>query len=59
MEEDVDAWRSAAIIMAVLSLTIFLVQRFVVEVLNLVFEICVFYIPTAILFIVYLRLRRS
>ena len=57
MKKEVDDWLLATVIMLVLSLMTFITQRFFVRILDPVFETCVFYIPTTVLFLVYVRLR--
>jgi len=45
-EEELKAWRIATFVMVTLAAVVFLVQRFVVQLLDVTFEICIFYIPT-------------
>jgi hypothetical protein len=51
--------RWATLILAVLSMGVFLMQRFVVMVFNLAFEICIFYLSTLLSLAIYLWKRRS
>ncbi len=55
--ERTDDWLLATLIMLVLSLLVFMVQTLFVRVLDPVFEACIFYIPTAVLFLIYIMLR--
>ncbi|GEM_PF-3352515 len=57
MREKIDDWLLATKVMFVLSFTIFITQRFVLRVLDPMFEICVFYVPTTVLFLIYIKLR--
>jgi len=57
MKKGVDDWLLATVIMFALSLMTFITQRFFVRILDPVFETCVFYIPTTVLLLVYVRLR--
>ena len=57
MKEGVNDWLLATMIMFVLSFMTFITQRFFVRVFDPVFETCVFYIPTTVLFLIYVRLR--
>jgi hypothetical protein len=50
-----DGWVLALFVMAVISSAAFLVQRFVLPLFNAAFEICVFYVPTIVLLVIYLR----
>lgn len=50
-----DGWVLALFVMAVVSSAAFLVQRFVLPLFNAAFEICVFYVPTLVLLVIYLR----
>jgi len=45
--------------LVVLSIGIFLMQRFVVMVFNLAFEVCIFYLSTLLSLAIYLWKRRS
>lgn len=57
MKEGADDWLLATMIMLILSFLTFISQRFFVRILDPVFETCVFYIPTTMLFLIYVRLR--
>jgi len=45
-QEDLKTWRIATLIMVTLAATVFLVQRFVGQFFDVVFEVCIFYVPT-------------
>jgi len=45
-QEELKTWRIATLVMVALAATVFLVQRFVVQLFDVVFEVCIFYIPT-------------
>jgi len=45
-QEELKTWRLATLILVTLAAAVFLVQHFVVQVFDVVFEFCIFYIPT-------------
>jgi len=45
-QEELKTWRIATLVMVALAATVFLVQHFVVQLFDVVFEVCIFYIPT-------------
>jgi len=57
MEEESRTWLYALLIMGILSLIVFVAQHFIGRFLNIVFEVCIFYIPTIILVFIYLKIR--
>jgi len=57
MEEDLRAWLYSVLVMVSLSLAVFLVQLLFGRVLNIAFEVCVFYLPTVILLIIYVGMK--
>lgn len=54
---ELTAWFRAMFIMVLLSVAVFAFQHFSRHFFNPAFEVCVFYIPTAILVIIYLRMK--
>jgi len=44
--QELKTWRLATLIMVTLAAVVFLVQRFVGQLFDFVFEFCIFYIPT-------------
>ena len=52
-----DSWLIATLIMAVVSSTAFIVQRAIIPLFTYAFEVCVFYVPTIVLLIIYLKTR--
>ncbi len=50
---ELKTWRQAALIMLALAITIFCAQRFIGQMFDFAFEICIFYIPAILLIIVY------
>jgi hypothetical protein len=44
-EQELKAWRLATVFIIILAATVFLIQRLAGPFLDLVFEICIFYIP--------------
>jgi len=49
------SWLYAFLFMLALSATVFVARSFLRPLLNTAFEVCVFYIPTAILFVIALH----
>jgi len=45
-QEELRTWRIATLIMVTLAAVVFLVQRFVDQIFDVIFEVCIFYIPT-------------
>jgi len=45
-QEELKTWHIATLVMVSLAAAVFLVQRFVGQFFDLVFEVCIFYIPT-------------
>lgn len=56
---DRDSWLIATIVMTALSSAVFTIQRFVTQVFNYPFEVCVFYVPTIASLIIYLWERTT
>lgn len=52
-----DSWFIATLIMVVTAATAFFVQRAITPLFTYAFEICVFYIPTIVLSLIYLQKR--
>jgi hypothetical protein len=52
-----DSWLIATLIMAFISSTAFIVQRVIAPLFTYAFEVCVFYVPTIVLSIIYLKKR--
>lgn len=57
--EDLVSWRNTAIIMGIISLTIFAVQRSSLMFLDPIFEVCIFHVPAILAVSVYLYKRRG
>ena len=51
------SWLYAFLFMLALSATVLAIRFFLEPVFNPAFEICIFYIPTGILFVIVLRVR--
>ncbi|MCW4041644.1 MAG: hypothetical protein NWE83_12960 [Candidatus Bathyarchaeota archaeon] len=47
-------WTIATTIMIVTSLIVIIIQRMIFQVFDYVFEICIFYVPTLIITIIYI-----
>ncbi|MDH5732949.1 MAG: hypothetical protein OEY88_04100 [Candidatus Bathyarchaeota archaeon] len=58
---ELKAWRVAILILATLAITVFCVQRFVIQIFDIPFEVCIFYVPTAmvILFVFLLSIKNG
>lgn len=56
---DVETWRISAVILGILSLAMFLVQRSSYMFLDVFFEFCIFHVPAMIAVGVYFYLRRK
>jgi len=59
-KDELRTWRAAALVMIVVAAFVFFIQRFVVRFFyDIVFEICIFYIPAVASLIFYFYLRRK
>jgi len=58
-QEELKSWRIATLIIVVLAATVFLIQRFIGQVFDLVFEVCIFYIPAVAVVFLLLYFRRK
>lgn len=47
------SWTIATVTMIVVSLVILIIQRIILQVFDFIFEICIFYIPTVIITIIF------
>ncbi len=56
---DLDSWKLTAIILGIMSITMFLIQRSSWMFLDVTFEVCIFHVPAIIAVSVYLWLRRK
>ena len=54
-QEESAALTIATVIMVVTSLIIVIIQRMIFQVFDYIFEICIFYIPTLIMVVIYIR----
>jgi len=57
-EDELKTWRVAAVIVALAAVFVFIIQHFVIRLFDVVFEICIFYIPALVSVMLYLYLRR-
>ncbi len=55
---DLESWKITAIILSIISIAMFAVQRSSYMFLDIVFEICIFHVPALIAVGVYLYLRK-
>jgi len=58
-ELELKTWRLSTVVMMVLAATVFLVSRFVGPIFDLVFEICIFYIPAVAIVGLFLYFRNK
>jgi hypothetical protein len=57
--QEVSSWRTAAIILLTISLTILVIQRTAWAFLDPVFEICIFHIPAILAVVVYFYMSKN
>jgi len=57
MNQNLASWRTATIVLALLSAGVFLLQRTSWAMFDLVFEFCIFHIPSLVCAAIYLRLQ--
>ncbi|HIE13746.1 TPA: hypothetical protein EYP70_00575 [Candidatus Bathyarchaeota archaeon] len=55
--DELKGWLYSLYVMGAASLIVFVVQKIAGRVLNIVFEVCIFHIPTLILLFIYFYLR--
>ncbi|OGD61324.1 hypothetical protein A3K78_01410 [Candidatus Bathyarchaeota archaeon RBG_13_52_12] len=56
---ELESWKITAIILGIIAIVIFTVQRSSYMFLDPVFELCIFYIPTMMSVVVYFYLRKK
>lgn len=49
---ELDTWRLATFVVGMLAIAVFCIQRFVAQIFDVAFEICIFYVP-AVMIIIY------
>jgi uncharacterized membrane protein len=59
MNQDLVSWRTTTIVLALLSVGVFLLQRTSWAMFDIVFELCIFHIPSLVCAAIYLRLQGS
>lgn len=57
-EGELESWRVAAVVVVLTAIFVFIIQRFVIRFFDVVFEICIFYVPALVSVMLYLYLRR-
>ncbi len=57
--QDVETWKIAAIILGIISIAMFLIQRSNYMFLDVFFELCIFHVPAIIAVGVYVYLRKT
>jgi antibiotic biosynthesis monooxygenase (ABM) superfamily enzyme len=58
-QEESKSWRIATITMLVIAAIVFLIQRFAGPVFDLVFEVCIFYVPAVVMVLLFLYFRQK
>jgi hypothetical protein len=56
---DLNSWRTTTIVLIVISVAMFAIQRSSFRFLDIVFEFCIFYVPTMIAAGVYLYYKKK
>ena len=56
---ELKTWRVGTLALAMLAIAIFCIQRFVTQIFDVAFEICIFYIPTVTIIIYVFHLSRE
>ena len=57
MSQDLVSWRTTTIVLTLLSVGVFLLQRTSWAMFDTVFELCIFHIPSLVCAAIYLRLQ--
>ena len=58
--DELDTWRVATFVVAMLAVAVFCVQRFVTQIFDVAFEVCIFHVPAvAIVIYVFVCLGRG
>ena len=57
--QDVETWKITAIILGIISIAMFLIQRSNYMFLDVFFEFCIFHVPAIIAVAVYVYLRKT
>ena len=47
--DELKTWRVATFVMVVLAVSVFYIQRFVTQIFDVAFEICIFHVPTMVI----------
>jgi len=58
-QAELEGWRRATLTMVALALFVFVSQHFVVRAFDIVFEICIFYVPAGTLILLYAYFRNK
>ena len=56
---ELESWLRATLAMVILALVVFVLQRFVVQTFDIIFEICIFYVPAGALVLLYLYFQKK
>ncbi len=56
---DINSWRTTAIIMGLISVVLFVVQRSPYMFLDPIFELCIFHVPAIVAVSIYLYYRKK
>ena len=58
-DSEKNGWLIATLIMAIISSIAFIAQRAITPIFTYAFEVCVFYVPTIVLWIIYMKKRQE
>ncbi len=57
LSQDLASWRKTAVVLTLISVSVFLLQRTSWAMFDVIFELCIFHIPSLVCTVVYLRLQ--
>ena len=57
MSQDLASWRKTTMVLTLISVGVFLLQRTSWAMFDVIFELCIFHIPSLVCAVVYLRLQ--
>ncbi|RLI38285.1 hypothetical protein DRO66_02110 [Candidatus Bathyarchaeota archaeon] len=58
-DSEKNSWLIATLIMTIISSIAFIIQRAITPIFTYAFEVCVFYVPTIVLWIIYMKKRQE
>lgn len=57
MSQDIVSWRTTTVVLTLISIGVFLLQRTSWAMFDTIFELCIFHIPSLVCAVIYLRLH--